>query len=96
MCDTDPVRPWQLWLLDLEIYESRQGDAIEDPGSETDKSNEEECQTNTQTLLSKNIRNKCRASLHLKKLTILWKSPGMSTSREMAVVKINAGDGVSL
>lgn len=98
MCDTDLVWPWELWLLNLEIKESRQGDGVEKPGSETENSNEEECQTNTQNrhTKKKGSKNKCRASVHLKKLTILWKSPGMSTSREMAVVKINAGDGVSL
>lgn len=40
--------------------------------------------------------NTCKADFYLKKLTILWKSPGISTNREMKVVKIRAGDGVSL
>lgn len=39
---------------------------------------------------------KCRPSLNLKKLTILWKSPGINTTSETTVVKISAGDGVSL
>ena len=33
---------------------------------------------------------------YLKKLTMDWKSPGISTRREMTVVKISAGEGVSL
>lgn len=47
VCETNPVRPGELRLLDLEIEKSRQGDGIEKPGSETDNSNEEEYQTNT-------------------------------------------------
>ena len=35
VCDTDPVWPGKLWLLYLEVDKSRQGDAIEKPGSET-------------------------------------------------------------
>lgn len=34
-------------------------------------------------------------SLYLKKLIIPWKSPGMSTIRDMIVVKMSAGEGVS-
>lgn len=45
VCDTDLVWPGELWLLNLEVEKSRQGDGIEKPGSETDNSNEEECQT---------------------------------------------------
>lgn len=106
MCNTDPVRPWQLWLLNLEIEKSRQGDGIEKPGSETDNSNQEECQANTNSSNILHPGNKVemstinymqsRPSFHLKKLTILWKSPGISTTRDTTVVKIKAGDGVSL
>lgn len=96
MCNTDPVGPGEFWFLDLEIEESGQGDGIEKPGSETDDSNKDKCQTNGLYVFSKEIINKSRPSLHLKKLTILWKSPGISTTREMTVVKISAGDGVSL
>lgn len=47
VCDTDPVRPGEFWLFDLEIDESRQGDGIEKPGSETDNSNKDVRQTQT-------------------------------------------------
>lgn len=45
VCDTDPVWPRELRLLDLEIEESGQGDGIEKPGSETNKNNNNVRQT---------------------------------------------------
>lgn len=47
VCETDLVRPVEVRLLNLEIEKSRQGDGIEEPGRETDNSNEEENQTDT-------------------------------------------------
>lgn len=35
--DADLVWPWELWLLNLEVDKSREGDAVENPGSETKK-----------------------------------------------------------
>lgn len=33
-CDTNPVRPGKLWLFNLEVEKTRNGDGIEKPGSE--------------------------------------------------------------
>lgn len=36
MEDTDLVWPREFWLLDLEVEESSEGDAIENPGCKTE------------------------------------------------------------
>ena len=43
VCDTDPVWPGELWLLNLEVEKPRKSDGIEKPGCEADNSNQEEC-----------------------------------------------------
>ena len=61
VCDTDPVWSRKLWLLYLEIDESRQGDAIEKPGSETTtvmKRSVRHMQTSYSLL--KQVINKCQ------------------------------------
>lgn len=66
LCDTDAVWPGERRLLNLEVEKSRQGDGIEKPGSETDNSNKEECQTNINRLHTSNKEemstlNTCKA-----------------------------------
>lgn len=62
MSDTDLVWPGELWLLNLEVEKSRQGDGIEKPGSEADSSNKKkkkECQEFTIQLLTHTHIYKC-------------------------------------